>query len=66
MEKIVGTVPAYFGFEIVEVELETFLDEWLPSLEANDLRVGVNWSGPRATGYDIEPSSIRTALGAAL
>ena len=66
LEKIVATVPAYSGFEIVEVGLDTFLDKWLPSLEANGLRVGVNWSGPRATGYDIAPNSIRAALDAAL
>jgi hypothetical protein len=66
VEKIVATVPAYAGFEVVEVALQTFLDEWLPAFEADELRVGVNWSGARATGYDIEPSSIRTALDAAL
>lgn len=64
-EKIVATVPAYAGFEVVEVALETFLDKWLPSLEESGLRVGVNWSGPRATGYDIEASSIKIALEAA-
>lgn len=45
VEKVVATVPAYSGFEIVEVGLETFLDKWLPSLEANGPRVGVSWSG---------------------
>ena len=66
VQKIVSTVPAYSGFEIVDVPLDDFLDKWLPSLERDGLRVGVNWSGPRATGYDIEPSSIRLALDAAL
>lgn len=65
-EKIVATVPAYAGFEVVEVSLASFLDKWLPSLEADGLRVGVNWSGPRATGYDIDAVSIKTALDAAL
>jgi hypothetical protein len=66
VEKVVARVPAYSGFAVVEITLETFLDKWLPSLEANGLRVGVNWSGPRATGYDIEASSLRTALDAAM
>jgi hypothetical protein len=66
VEKIVATVPAYAGFDIVEITLDAFLDNWLSSLDARGLRVGVNWSGPSATGYDIEPSSIRTALDAAL
>lgn len=64
-EKIVGTVPAYAGFDIVEIPLDTFLDRWLPGLEDDGFRVGVNWSGPRATGYDIEPRSLRVALDAA-
>jgi hypothetical protein len=35
---------------LVEIRFETFLDKWLLLLEADGLRVGVNWSGPRATG----------------
>lgn len=66
VEKIIATVPAYASFEVEEIALDTFLAEWLPSLEDDDLRVGVNWSGPRATGYDIEPSSVGAALDAAV
>lgn len=65
-EKIVSTVPAYAGFDVEEVALDAFIEKWLPSLEEHGLRVGVNWSGPRATGYDIEPSSVKVALDAAL
>jgi hypothetical protein len=64
-ERIVSTVAAYAGFDVVEVSLDAFLDKWLPSLEKGGIRVGVNWSGPHATGYDIEPGSVRTALDAA-
>jgi hypothetical protein len=38
----------------------------LPSLDEDGLRVGINWSGPRATGYDVEPEAVRAALDAAL
>jgi hypothetical protein len=51
---------------IKEALMKTFLDSWLPAFEADGIRVGVNWSGARATGYAIEPSSIRTALVVAL
>ena len=64
-ETIVATVPAYAGFDIVEIRLDSFLDKWLPGLDGDGFRVGVNWSGPRATGDDIEPRSVRTALDAA-
>jgi uncharacterized protein DUF2750 len=65
-EKIVSTVPAYAGFEVIEVPLDAFIEKWLPGFEQDGLHVGVNWSGPRATGYDIEPGSVRTSLDAAL
>ena len=65
-EKIAPTVPAYAGFEVTEIPLDTFVDKWLPSLEESNLRVGVNWSGPHATGYDIEPRSVRASLEFAL
>jgi hypothetical protein len=64
-ERIVATVPAYAGFEVEEIALDAFLERWLPGLEVDGLRVGVNWSGPRATGYDVEPGAVRAALEAA-
>jgi hypothetical protein len=64
-DRIVSTVPAYAGFDVIEVPLDAFIEEWLPSLDENGFRVGVNWSGPRA-GYDIEPGSVKTALDATL
>jgi Protein of unknown function (DUF2750) len=65
-ERIVSTVAAYAGFDVVEVPLDTFIEKWLPGLEEDGLHVGVKWSGPRATGYDIEPGSVRASLDAAL
>jgi len=64
-ERIVFTVAAYAGFEVEEIALDAFLEKWLPGLERDGLRVGVNWSGPRATGYDVEPDAVRAALEAA-
>jgi hypothetical protein len=66
VEKIIATVAAYEGFEPVEITLDAFLEKWLPGLERDGFRVGVNWSGPHATGYDIEPRVIRRALEASL
>ena len=63
-ERVVSTVAAYAGFEVVEVPLEAFLTRWLPGLERDGLRVGLNWSGSRATGYDLAPSDVLTQLEA--
>lgn len=64
-ERVVSTVAAYADFEVVEVPLDQFLSRWLPGLERDGLRVGINWSGPRATGYDLAPSEIQKRLQAA-
>ena len=62
VERIIKNVPAYSGFEPVEVPLSQFLEEWLPELESDGCLIGVNWSGPYARGYDLEPQSVRDAL----
>ncbi len=62
VEKITRTIPAYRNFEPVELELSTFMERWLPGLEKDALKVGLNWSGPGAAGYDVEPRNVRIAL----
>ena len=49
---------------MVEVPLDAFLTRWLPGLERDGLRVGLNWSGARAIGYDLAPSDVLTQLEA--
>ena len=61
-ERVVSTVPAYAAFEVVEVPLDAFLTRWLPGLERDGLRVGLNWSGSRATGYDMAPPDVLPQL----
>jgi hypothetical protein len=39
--------------------LREFEDRWLPGLERDGLLVGVNWTGARFTGYDVEPAMVR-------
>lgn len=64
VEKIIASVEAYKGFRPHEVSLAEFEDEWLEDLERDGLLVGVNWSGPDATGYDVEPADVREWLEA--
>lgn len=62
VRKIIKTVPAYSGFVPEEITWQDFKDSWVPSLESDRILVGVNWSGPRAVGYDMEPSSVRDTI----
>lgn len=62
--KVVSSIAAYGGFEIVVIPLDDWRSKWLPGLERDGLLLGLNWSGPRATGFDIEPSSALASLAA--
>ncbi|MBU2669576.1 DUF2750 domain-containing protein [Actinoplanes bogorensis] len=57
--RMVDQVEAYRGFEVMAVDVDEWLDEWLPQLEDDGLLVGVNWAGARATGYDLEADQVR-------
>jgi hypothetical protein len=63
-ERVVATVPAYAGFEVVSIPLDAFRERWLPGLGRDGLLVGLNWSGDRATGYDVEPASVEASFAA--
>jgi hypothetical protein len=64
VERVISNVAAYDGFEPVEVRLEDFTARWLPGLQRDGLLVGLNWSGTRATGYDVTPAEVARALEA--
>jgi Protein of unknown function (DUF2750) len=63
-ERIVATVPSYRTFEVVELSAEEWRRDWLPGLAEDGIRVGLNWSGPGATGYDVESGSVEATLAA--
>ncbi len=63
-ERIVASVPAYDGFEVVSIPLHEWRSRWLPGLERDGIRAGLNWSGPRATGFDVEPHAVERNLTA--
>ena len=58
VERIIKTVPAYAGFEPYEISWEDFCSKWAPGLARDGLLAGVNWSGKRAVGYDVEPDRL--------
>ena len=63
-ERVIERVPTYSGFEAVEIPLRDFVDRWLPGLTRDRTLVGLNWSGPSATGYDLDPETVRGRLEA--
>jgi hypothetical protein len=62
VELIISALPTYASFTPVELSLSEFLERWLPGLTRDNLRVGLNWSGDRATGYDVDPSTVAAAI----
>jgi len=64
-ERIIEQVPAYAGFAVEEIPLGAFRERWLPGMAADGLRVGLNWSGERATGYDLTANEVERNLTAA-
>ena len=61
-ERIVDHVPAYAGFRVVRIGLDDWTSRWLPGLESDNILVGINWSGPRAQGYDMAPDDVLAQL----
>jgi len=59
VEITINNVPAYSGFEPVEISWETFAQRWVPGLSKDGILVGVNWSGKNATGYDLAPDLVK-------
>ena len=63
-QRIIDNVPAYSAFEVEEIELGRWREEWLPGLKRDGLLVVLNWSGKRATGYDLPPDDVLSNLQA--
>lgn len=64
-ERVRDNSPAYQSFEVVSISLDDFRTNWLPGLSRDGLKVGVNWVGSRATGYELSPEEVVSRLDAA-
>lgn len=64
--KVIENVDAYKGFEPVPLTLDEWRSRWLPGLAGDGVRVGLNWSGVRAVGYDFDPRDVERNLAARL
>jgi hypothetical protein len=63
-QKVIDNVPAYADFGVISVPLQEFRERWLPGMLRDGLRVGLNWSGAFATGYDLPPEDVERNLAA--
>lgn len=64
VELVLQEHPKYERYEVDEIALSDFLAKTLSLLEEERIRVGVNWSGPRLTGYDVSVGDVRTNIEA--
>jgi hypothetical protein len=62
VERIISTVPAYSGFRPDEFSWEKFRDVWIPDFIKDGMKFGINWSGPRAKGYDVPPEFVQKSV----
>ena len=61
MEKTQEEHTKYQKYLIAEMKLDEFTN-WLPKLGEDRISIGVNWSGKKLTGYDIEAGSLLEGL----
>lgn len=64
--QIITNVEAYRDFRPEPIAWETFNQRWIPGLMKDGMLAGLNWSGPNATGYDVEPTDIERNVLACL
>lgn len=62
VDNVIDSVADYANFEPVEIDLAGWRSRWLPGLAEDGLLVGINWSGARATGYDMSPEDVERNL----
>jgi Protein of unknown function (DUF2750) len=63
---VIANVPAYAGFEPVAIDLGEWRDRWVSGCERDGLLLGINWSGARAAGWDLEATDVLARLDAAI
>jgi hypothetical protein len=62
----IDKVDAYQAFDVVAVPLDEWRSRWLPGLHKDGIWVGLNWSGLRATGYDLSSEDVARKISSRL
>ena len=58
VEKVIEQYEKIGILKPIRIPLAAFKREWLPGIEADKLKVGINWVGRPAAGFDIDPSEV--------
>ena len=66
VEKIIESVPTYAHFEPYKLTWTEFAQKWVPNLTRTKMLVGVNWTGKRAVGFDLEPVGVKRSIEAVM
>jgi hypothetical protein len=56
--RVARACPEYAAFAPERVPWDHFVEVRVPDLEKDGVLIGVNWSGPTASGYDLEPREV--------
>ncbi|NOV29564.1 DUF2750 domain-containing protein [Methylomonas sp. ZR1] len=64
--EIIANVEDYRDFRTEPISWDVFAQRWIPGLMKDGILAGLNWSGPNATGYDVEPTDIERNVLAVL
>jgi hypothetical protein len=63
LDKVRADHPKYASYSVTEIPLNEFLGAVLTQFGDEKISVGVNWSGPRLTGFDISPEDLQRNIG---
>ncbi|GGI02848.1 hypothetical protein GCM10007170_45510 [Arthrobacter liuii] len=58
------SVAAYRAFDVEAIPLSVWRTRGIDGLDRDGILVGLDWSGVRATGYDVHPLKVRAGLEA--
>ena len=62
LDEVQNTHAKYRKYLADEISLDAFLTKTLPQLRDEQIRIGVNWSGQRLTGYDLSADELEKNL----
>src|SRR5436189_5002481 len=62
VERVINSIPVYAGSEAVRITYEEFVGEWIPRIQQEDGLVGVNWSGPSLSGFNLKADLVLRAM----
>ncbi|MGJ9424057.1 DUF2750 domain-containing protein [Aeromicrobium sp. CF3.5] len=65
-EKVIRAAVAYVDFTPESIPLDVWRERWLVGLAKDGIFVGLNWSGERASGFDLPATEVAENLSARL